>query len=157
MDADGRILPVEMTNHGFGGPLSPYDWVEAAYATHVRLDGFAPGCYFEERGRELHPLTHITGGNCVEYRDFDFGKSGDRLRFEAEIRPMGGGAIELVLDDPHAEACGVLEVGAGDAEEFGAMRVEIGAIAGVHTLYLRFKGNDDEQVCELAGFRFEKL
>ena len=82
---DGTITQVEMTNHGFGGPISPYEKVEAAYATRVRLDGFKPGCYLVEYSKDLHPLIQITDGNCVEYKDFDFGVKTSALQFTANI------------------------------------------------------------------------
>ena len=74
---------VQMTNHGLGGPLSPYEKVEAAYATHVRMDGYPSGCYLSEQAADLHPLVNITDGNCVEYRDFDFGTIDQELQFTA--------------------------------------------------------------------------
>lgn len=90
IEADGTIRQVEMTNRGFGGSLSPYERIEAAYATHVRLDGFVPGCYLVEQNKNLHPLVHITNGNCVEYKDFDFGNEAGKLKLILELCPLAG-------------------------------------------------------------------
>lgn len=176
IEEDGTIRQVEMTNHGFAGAQSPYDRVEAASATHVRMNGFKAGCYFAEYSKEYHPLIHITDGNCVEYRDFDFGDGGQQMAFEAEIAPLNGGEIEIVVDKPEGEAIGMLRVEAAEtpeaegvlmAEASGKLHVnaihnkqwyrkvtQVTMITGIHTLYFRFKSKHNNEICELSSFRF---
>ena len=159
IDENGKISPVRMTNHGFGGPLCPYERINADRATHVRLPGFAPGCYFIEQNKFLHPLTHITDGNCVEYRDFDFGKESMSLRFIAELRPLGGGEINLVLDEPHQNPISTLHIRPSTENSdvpFSIFESSSLPVIGVHTLYMRFKGIPDTPICELASFYFSR-
>ena len=94
-----------MANHGLGGPLSPFEKIEAAYATYVRLDGFKSGCYLEEKSKDLHPLVNITDGNCVEYRDFDFGQKANKLSLSADKLSFGGGSMDIILDDSQNAPC----------------------------------------------------
>lgn len=156
IEADGTIKEVVMTNHGFGGPLSPYQRINAAYATHVRLQEGQPGCYLEEYRADLHPLTHITDGNCVEYKDFDFGTVEGPLKFSAEIYPKCKGTVEIVMDEPWGEAIGTLSVEPNQTEKWTVIETQVLPVEGVHTLYLRFRGNQNEQICELAAFSFER-
>lgn len=156
---DGKIQKTEMTNHGFGGPLCPYERIEAAYATHVRLDGFVAGCYLEEQGKNLHPLVHITNGNCVEYKDFDFGRNREKLFLQLEILPLHGGKIEIAADVPDGKPIVVISVPYKKKSIWNKITVEIPEkeierLIGVHTLYFRFKGEADKKICELAAFQF---
>lgn len=156
IDEEGNIGQVDMTNNGFGDPLSPYDRIEAAYATHVRLDGFRPGCYLEESEKDLHPLVHITNGNCVEYKDFDFGMQKGKLSVIMEICPMAGGNIKILLDTPKGEEVGIVPIESGSGKEWIAVRKDLKDIVGVHTIYLQFESKTEEYICELATFHFEK-
>lgn len=156
IDEEGRISQTVMTNHGFGGPLSPYERIEAAYATHVRVDGFTPGCYLEEREKNLHPLTHITNGNCVEFRDFDFGMDKAELELVLEVCPLKGGVVEAVLDDPKSEPIATICLEESKTAEWMTKMGSTHSVTGVHTLYLRFSGEKETEICELAAFWFEK-
>lgn len=151
-DENGNLLV--MTNHGFGGPLNPYQKIDAAFVTHVRMEGYPAGCYVTEKGRNLHPLVHITDGNCVEYRDFDFGSPVEKQFFTAQILPLGGGRMDLVLDFPNGEVVGSIEI-PSHSDEYREFCTEVIRITGVHTLYLRFYGNKEEEICEFSSFQFE--
>lgn len=156
-EADGSIRTVEMTNHGLGGPQSPYEKIEAATVTHVRMEGFKPGCYCVEYTNELHPLVEITDGNCVEYRDFDFREPMGELYFEACICSKKEGKIEIVFDKPDAEPAGeliVLEPTSYNQKTWEIIGGTLKPVTGVHTLYLRFKSRSKDNICELAYFRF---
>lgn len=156
IDEEGNISQVAMTNHGFGEPLSPYDRIEAAYVTHVRLDGFKSGCYLEEYEKDLHPLVHITNGNCVEYKDFDFGMQKGKLSVIMEICPIAGGNIKLLLDTPNGAEVGMISVESTSEKSWISVQKELKDITGVHTVYLQFESETEEYICELAAFRFEK-
>lgn len=145
---------VTMTNHGFGGALDPYQKIEAAYATHVRLDGFASGCYLTEKRKNLHPLINIKNGNCIEYKDFDFGQNVKELSFAANVLAKGGGRIDLVLDDPNNHPIGSMPVIAGMSKTYHELCIPVSKVNGVHTLYLKFTGKKQRKICELASFRF---
>lgn len=151
---DGNGNLVSMTNHGFEGSLNPYKKIEAAYATHVRLDGYKAGCYLEEKGKDLHPLTHITNGNCVEYKDFDFGNEGKPLYFIANILPLSGGSMDIILDDPENEPIGTVSVNASAKGGYTEFYTPISNITGVHTVYFKFNSSHTKNICELASFRF---
>ncbi|MDD7739130.1 MAG: family 43 glycosylhydrolase [Fusicatenibacter sp.] len=151
---DGTFRMAVMTNHGLGGPQSPYEVMEAAYATHVRLEGFEKGCYIEEKTQKLHPLVHITNGCCVEYRDFDFTEKKNRLQFEAEVLPISGGKIKIFADQPDTHLIGVLEIPPEQKKEWKWFETKTSGLEGVHTIYLKFEGNPGEEICELARFRW---
>ncbi|MGN1317358.1 MAG: family 43 glycosylhydrolase [Acutalibacteraceae bacterium] len=158
-DENGKISgknggAVVMTNHGFGYALNPFIKTEASYATHVRLEGFKSGCYLTEKRKGLHPLIHITDGNCVEYKDFDFGTDGNELSFSATLLPRKGGKIHIVLDNPSGTPVGTLNVFPKFFKKYVESSANVGAITGIHTLYLRFESDTDEKICDIASFRF---
>lgn len=153
-DGNGNLVP--MTNHGFGGPLDPYQETEAAYATHVRLDGFPSGCYFTEEGENCHPLIHIQDGNCVEYRDFDFGEAPQPRMFTAAVMRKHGGQMEVLLDTLTSEPVAVVTVPAGVSDKYQEISVPAAAITGVHTVYLKFRGEAGKDICQLKSFRFHE-
>lgn len=151
-DIHGNL--VAMTNHGFGGPLNPYQRVEAAYATHVRLEGFRGGCYLTKGENGFHSLVHIQDGCCVEYRDFDFGKNNKSLCFTAEFLADSGGNMELLLDDPHSAPVGAVRIPPAPERSFRRYSARLSPISGVHTLYFRFQGEAGREIGELAAFWF---
>lgn len=153
-DENGQL--VQMTNHGLGGPLSPYEKIEAAYATHVRLDGFKSGCYLVEKSKDEHPLIHITDGNCVEYRDFDFGQDGKKLTMSADMLPLGGGSMEIILDDPQNAPVGTMVIPANASGEYTTLYADVSEIKGVHTVYLKFNSRQSGNICELSSFQFSE-
>ena len=160
-DENGHIVgenggKVVMTNHGFGGPLDPYQKIEAAYATHVRLDGFQAGCYLTEKSREFHPLINITDGNCVEYRDFDFGETPCALSFAAKVLAKDGGCIDIVLDEPDHAPIGTVHVPCSSSDQYEELYADTACVTGVHTVFLKFSGDGEKKICELASFRFIK-
>lgn len=161
IDENGRIGDengnmVSMTNHGFGGPPSPYKNIEAGYATRVRLDGFASSCYLTEKSKNLHPLINIKNNNCVEFKDFDFGERVEKLNFTANIAVINGGTIEIIIDNPNNPPIGTLVVSDKKSRKYKPFTASLKPITGVHTLFLKFSGKADKNICELASFRFEK-
>ncbi|MGN0574325.1 MAG: family 43 glycosylhydrolase [Acutalibacteraceae bacterium] len=158
-DENGKISgknggKVVMTNHGFGEALNPFVKTEASYATHVRLEGFKSGCYLTERKKDLHPLIHITDGNCVEYKDFNFGDENKDLYFFATLLPRKGGKIHILIDDPFGEPVGTLNVSPELLNRYVELSASVEAITGIHTLFLRFESDTEEEICDLASFRF---
>lgn len=147
---------VQMTNHGLGGPLSPYEKIEAAYATHVRLDGFKSGCYLEEKSKDLHPLVNITDGNCVEYRDFDFGQEANKLSVSADMLSLGGGSMDIILDDPQNAPIGTMIIPANGSGSYQTLHADLPAVTGVHTVYLKFHSQQSGNICEMASFQFHE-
>lgn len=147
---------VSMSNHGFGGPLSPYQAIDASYATHVRLDGFANSCYLTEKGKRLHPLINIKNNNCVEYKDFDFTKNSQKLKFIANIKAINSGTIDIIIDNPDNPPIGTLVISDIKSRNYKQFSTTVKPIAGVHTLFLKFSCKHDKNICELASFQFEK-
>lgn len=161
-DENGKIgdengNQVLMTNHGFGGALNPYQKIEAAYVTHVRIDGFTSSCYLTEKSKNLHPLINIRNGNCIEYKDFDFGENVTALSFTAKVLAKGGGKIDVLLDDPNNSPIGTLLVAARISNKYIELCTPVLKVSGVHTLYLKFTGKKQRKICELASFRFINL
>lgn len=148
---DGAIIPVVYSTDGVEqlGHLDPY----------VRVEGET---FNAQRGIETEPcsaggmnLTAIDHGDWVRVRGVDFG-SGRATKFTARVATSGsGGAIELrldTLDGPLVGTCTVATT--GGAQRWKAATAEVSAIEGVHDLYLRFTGND-EQLFNLDWWKFE--
>lgn len=148
--SDGQISPVSMTDHGFGGPLDPYQEVEAAYATHVRIDGFPAGCYLTIKNN-AHILTQIQDGNCVEYRDFDFGQT-HAVSCEIVFKAECNGSIDIILDNPHSLPIGTISVSA--KQECCTFCAPVQGKPGIHTVYFRFHTEHAHSLGDLYTFRF---
>lgn len=151
-DQNGNL--VSMTNHGFGGSLNPYQTIEAAYATHVRLDGYKSGCYLTQKNPNVHVLTHIGDGSCVEYRDFDFGPIQKKCSFSVEVYAKNGGQIDLILDNPERFPVASVSV---SADFNGSCEAASAPITGVHTVYLKFHCSENAFFGDLASFRFIEI
>ncbi|MGN0520655.1 MAG: family 43 glycosylhydrolase [Candidatus Fimenecus sp.] len=151
-DIHGNLVP--MTNHGFSGPLNPYQPIGAVTATHVRLDGFPSGCYLMRNRNGMHILAHIRDGNCVEYRDFDFGQGGSAQRFTVWFRAKQNGRMDIVLDEPNNPPIGSVDIGAHALPRFREYNTEVRVPSGVHTLYFRFHADKQKELGEMLAFQF---
>lgn len=151
---DGTIERVDVTSRGFSGPLNPYEAVEASYASRVWMPGSTRSCHLAEDSANVHFLTRIKEGDCVEYKDFDFGNQNQQLVFLAKIRSKAGGSVDLILDDPTAAPVGTLAIPAGKGEGWTTLRGSVKPINGVHTLYLKFHGAGGDVIGDVATFRF---
>ncbi|MGN0538494.1 MAG: family 43 glycosylhydrolase [Candidatus Fimenecus sp.] len=154
-DINGNL--VQMTNHGFGGPLNPYQPIGAVYATRVRQDGFTSGCYLTRSKKGLHMLSHIRDGNCVEYRDFDFRKGEKNLSFAALVSAKHSGYIDIILDSPHNTPIGTVAVQADFLRRYKEYCTPVKAVSGVHTLYLMFHTDEKKSLGTIASFRFSAV
>ena len=148
---------VSMTNHGFGEALSPYQKIEASYATHVRVEGFKSNCYLTEIDKNTHPLIHVQNNNCVEYRDFDFGQEETEVVFLADAAVKNQGAIHIIFDNPHYAAAATIHICEDCIQKNIQLRSTTFRIKGIHTLYLVFSGPDDKEICDLYSFAFSKI
>ena len=159
MDEDGKIKIATMTNHGFEGPLSPYERIEASYVTHVRINGYPASCFIDkvERGKDrIYPLVQIKDGNCVEYKDFHFGEAVGEMSIHMELKPLNVGKIKVRLDDPEGPEIGLLRIFPEMGQEWIFMEEEILDITGIHTIYFEFESEQNEGFCEIAAFWFLK-
>lgn len=161
IDPQGRITapgggPVLMTNHGLGGPLSPYQTVEAFCATRVRLDGWPSGCYLTWGPQGCPVLTHIQNGNCVEFRDFDFGSSEGSLRFSMRFHALSCGLAEVVLDQPDNPPSAAVRLQLENPPGFHTYCASAAPVQGIHTVYLRFRAPAQALLGELASFQFTR-
>lgn len=153
-DQNGDLLL--MTNHGFGGPLNPFQEIQASYATRVRIEGFPSGCYLTEKGKNLHPLIHIQNGNCVEYRDFDFGTSPHKKILAAQFAGRDGGRLEITVDSPGNPSIAALAIGLGNGEVYQTQESSAFDLSGIHTIYFKFYGQDGREIGDLASFTFRE-
>ena len=148
------IDPVDVTSRGFSGPLNSYETVEASYASRVWMPGSTRSCHLAEESANVHFLTRIKEGDCVEYKDFDFGNQNQQLVFLAKIRSKAGGSVDLILDNPTAAPVGTLAIPAGKGDGWTTLRGSVKPINGVHTLYLKFHGAGGDVIGDVATFRF---
>lgn len=97
-------------------------------------------------------INNVDESEYILIKGVDFGKKGARS-FSASVRSEGQPAfIEIRLDDPKAEAIGTLEV----KETSGLFKTQTCSLkgpAGVHDLYLYFRGKAPEGPARPAGGR----
>jgi len=82
-------------------------------------------------------VTDIDNGDHIKVRSVDFGKGAKS--FQASVAALAGGNIEIRLDKPDGILVGNCEVKPGN-EEWRTVSAKVSNAAGVHDVYLTFKG-----------------
>jgi hypothetical protein len=150
-NADGSINEVEMTTQGAGGPISALQKMEAERACllfgNVRIQAF---------DTEKEELALMLNDDKAAYKYIDFGKGADSLIIM--IKPGKEGArIDFAVDHPWGPSVGTFDVPAGkEGQDWIEMRTAVKQISGVHALWLRFYGNDMEQL-KVDWFQFKSV
>ncbi|MGN0535750.1 MAG: family 43 glycosylhydrolase [Eubacterium sp.] len=153
-DKNGNL--VKMTNHGFNGPLNPYQTVSAVYATHVRVDGFPSSCFLTRNRKKVHILTDIYDGNCVEFRDFDFKNGAENIAFTAVLSAKENGSVDVILDDPNNAPICSLPVQKNHFSKFCEYSTPVSVPSGIHTVYLHFNVDSEKSLGTFVSFKFCK-
>jgi hypothetical protein len=164
--ADGTIPQVEITSRGASG--CPLKAADAEYSAHL-------ACFLRSAEGVLHYSSHVhwndahpyiaeeSSGGAVTLRNQfiynlkDHAVCGFRyLQFDGsekvlalELRGNFSGSVELVLDDPAAEAWAAIPV--KPAERWQATSCDINPIVGTHAVYFRFLGQGS---CDMNSFMF---
>ena len=150
---DGTIDEVEMTTQGTADPLNPYDKMDAWRASYLRgsaqIELVAPG---DEQ------LCHIRHNSYATFNYFRFDSVPRKLTIA--VTPQAGGQLYLYTKTLYAPLLGQFEIPAGDGKTELTMTVDVpqnADILGVHPIYLRFAGKDDDRdLFRLNWFRFEE-
>jgi hypothetical protein len=145
---DGSIDEVEMTSQGAGPPLDAVAQIDAARACllfgHTRIQLLAPG---------VEGLTGIRSRDNVAYKFLDFGEGVRSATFR--VRPgVSPGKIDLALDQPWTASIGTADIPADG--DWQTVTVPVETATGVHALWLRFSGQDDEDLFDLDWLRFSQ-
>jgi len=137
-NSNGTISPFNMTKEGVKDPvgyLNPYKRVEAetmAWSERVKT---AQG----EKTRIY--VTSIDNGDYIKVRSVNFGKK-EAKTFAACVEGLKGGIVELRMDQRDGPIIGTLKVPANS--QWMVHRTLItGKTAGIHDLYLVFKGKQE--------------
>ncbi|WP_245697397.1 glycoside hydrolase family 43 protein [Paenibacillus oryzae] len=100
-------------------------------------------------------VTDIHNGDWLALSNVDFGQGAASFAITAAVEE--GGIIELRLDSPEGEKIGQLAV---SSSENGAgwqeLSTEVKGAAGVHHLYLVFKGKEEASLFKLESWQFSR-
>lgn len=148
-NADGTIDEVEMTTQGAGGPLNPYEKLDAERACllhgNVRVEAFSKN---EEQ------LTKIHNGDKAAYKYIAF--DGKNSNFKARIKAgKDGGVINVHIDQPWGRKLGTLTIpGAGGDARWQELSCPIESAEENQTLWLVFFGGG-EDMFDVDWVKFE--
>ena len=147
---DGTINEAEMTIQGAAGPLCPFDQMDAYRACYltgkVRVDGSVDGS---------ECLNRIENLNTAVYKYFNF--SMKPKSFTIKLVAQKGGKIIVYANDLCLPVLAVVDVPKGDGKTSQEITVPVTEnIQGVHPVYMRFQGNEDEDLFQLDWFRFNE-
>jgi beta-xylosidase len=146
---DGSVNEVEMTSQGAGSPLKADQETDAARACllygNVRIVNL-PG------NNEV--LKGIKNGDAAAYKYLDFNSVPGTLKVKA-ISGKKEVIIDVALDSSWGPSIGSLVVPAGgDGKTISTYSCGIKNVAGIHSLWFRFKSDADESFC-LDSFYFD--
>lgn len=153
---DGSIPEVEMTTQGVSGPLDALATLDAYRAcllsgkVHTETD---------ERmadGKSPEYLAMIESDDWAAFKYVDFGEGVGSFQVEAATLTAGG-EIELRLDRPDGPLIGVCGIeSTGGWSEWRSFSCDVTGAAGVHALYLVFKGRQPGRLFNIHSFAFAK-
>lgn len=141
-NADVSIPKIKRTRSGVlksAANLNPYSRVEAetiAWSEGVKTakDSLTGTIY----------VTNIDNGDYIKIRSVDFGKGA--TQFEATVAATSSkGSMELRTDGLNGKLLGKLEIKSSkNTQDWKTQLCKINKIAGIHDLYLVFKGEGDD-------------
>lgn len=154
---DGTINEVEMTTQGASGPLDATESLDACRACllsgQIRTQSVPPS---EARDSWSEHLTLIQNGDWAAYKYLDFGDGMSTFHARAGSLAYGGN-IEVHIDSPDGPLASVCEIPhTGGWQKWVKVTALIEtSIAGVHAVYLVFKGGA-HRLFDLDCFWFEE-
>jgi len=136
---DGSINEVEMTTQGASAPLMANIELDAARACllygNVRIKAFS---------KDKEVLTLIKNGDAAAYKYLDFSSPSDSFMVKAASGNKGVN-IDVVLDNSWGPPIGSVYIpGNGDGKTIQPFSCKIKSVKGIHSVWLRFSGNDDD-------------
>ena len=148
MNPDGSINEVEMTSQGASGPLPATKKIEAERACllygNVRIQSLA---------KDNEELAGIRDVNYAGFKYINFEEGADSV--EIRVAPgLDSGTIALVLDRSWSPPFARIDIpGGGDGTAWETIKTDVESISGVHTLWLRFRG-EGEKLYKVDWLRF---
>ncbi|MCD8167546.1 MAG: glycoside hydrolase family 43 protein, partial [Bacteroides sp.] len=138
---DGTIQELPWWDDGVAvtpvAELNPYKRIEAE--TMAWSEGLKTA-KSEQTGMYV---TSVHNGDYIEVKVVDFRKGAKK--FEVSAASLQGGSIELRLDDKEGLLLGVCEIGNTSGwNKWKTFSTQVKPVAGVHSLYLVFKGKEGE-------------
>ncbi|OXM87036.1 family 43 glycosylhydrolase [Paenibacillus rigui] len=150
---DGTFPAINMTTQGPAAiaNLNPYVKNEAetiAWESGIKTEPSSLG------GMDVY---NIDNGDYIKVKNVDFGTTGAG-QFSASVSSAtNGGTIELRLDSSGGKLIGTLPVSyTGGADQWKTKTTSISDAAGVHDLYMVFKGAATGNLFKVDNWKFEK-
>lgn len=158
---DGAIAEVEANYEGVPQikPFNPYQQVEAetmAWSAGIRTEPLPAADDAAVGAPGGRAVVDIDNGDWVALSQVDFGQSGAAAFVAAVSNAAAEAAIELRLDQPDGKLIGTLAVPAVAGANGMERRTEITGAAGIHDLFLVFRGAAQEKLFKLNYWRFEQ-
>lgn len=146
---DGTINEVEMTTSGAGGPLDPFQKMDAERACYltgnVRVQLSAPG---------KEELAGIENQNTAAYKYFDFKKIPQKIVMQ--VIPRKGGQINVYANSLSTPLLATVNVPPGDGKKAIVVTADIHEhIKGIHSVFMRYLGEEKEELFKIDWFKFE--
>jgi len=109
----------------------------------------------EVDGESVMIVTDIDSGDWIGISKADFGTN-EASAFSATVKLTDGeGVIELRLDRPDGELIGSLAVSSGgNGNGWTTLSTEVSTAAGIHDLFLVFKGKPETKLFNLLNWQF---
>ncbi|MFP4976953.1 glycoside hydrolase family 43 protein [Paenibacillus sp. CN-4] len=152
MREDGLIEPIHADYEGVR-PIKALDPYRAVLPATMSWSAGVKTEAGDKAGESV--IVEIGNGDWIACSNVDFGSEGPGFFSAAVAGLKEGGSIELRLDDPAGTWIGELAVsGSGEAETWEERTTEVASAAGVHHLYLVFRGNADGPLFKLGSWKF---
>lgn len=158
---DGTINRVEMTTQGAGGPLNPFETMEAwrtCYLTgDARVSLVKPGDYHTNTpGLEM--VTNIRNNNTSAFRYFDFTREPKKLT--VTVVSEAGGTIEVFANTLSLPRLAVITVPEGNGNTPMTFTVDVDpepamSLIGVRPIFFRFRGKNGVDLMKFISFKFD--
>jgi hypothetical protein len=152
-NADGAFPTINMTKQGPAGigHLDPYARTEAetmAWESGIKTaTSSTTGVY----------VTDIDNGDFIKVKGVDFGQAGAGTFTASVASGVAGGSIELHLDSVDGTLIGsVAAPYTGGWEQWRTLTASVSGAAGIHDLYLVFKGDPAEHLFNFDYWQFGK-
>lgn len=147
---NGTINEAEMTTQGAAGPLNPFEEMNAERACYltgkVRID---------TQSKNNEWLYNIENMNTVAYKYFDFRQQ--PKTFTICLAPKAGGKVIVFANNLCLPVLATIDVPAGDGEKLMEITVPVtDKITGLHPIYFRFQGKENENLFNIDWFRFNQ-
>jgi len=154
----------EVTSEGFEvDGLNPYTYHSAGITSFLLGGPYVKATY--DTWRNDAPVVNIHANSIVGYKYFNFSNypaAEDNIQLEVYLTPSGVDAlVEVMLDSPWESKGGVKLGSVSLTSEMGPQLTKFifpvarkEQITGKHGIYLIFKSDASEVLCELNGLKF---